>query len=115
MNNKEMINKLEELRKTNKIVVGVYQKNSNNNNNKMELVNIWEDEDTNLKQFTSFLYSKAILKSSNLKIKYQYNYSDKQIITFTSTYTNYDGSKTTTEYKFFNVTTKLGYLDIMKL
>ena len=111
-NKKELINKLEELRKTNKIVVGVYQNNLNNK--KMELVNVWEDEITNLKQFTSFLYSKTILKT-NIKIKYQYNYSDKQIITFVDTYTNYDNTKTITEYKFFNVPTKMGYLDIMGL
>ena len=84
------------------------------NNKKMELVNVWEDEITNLKQFTSFLYSKTILKT-NIKIKYQYNYSDKQIITFVDTYTNFDNTKTITEYKFFNVPTKMGYLDIMSL
>ena len=112
MSNKELINKLNDLIKTNKIVVGVYQNNLNNK--KLELVNVWEDENTNLKQFTSFLYSKTILKT-NIKIKYQYNYSDKQIITFVDTYTNFDDSKTITEYKFFNVPTKCGYLDIMSL
>ena len=111
-NKKELIDKLEELIKTDNIVVGVYQNNLNTN--KMELVNIWEDQDTNLRHFTSFLYSKTILKT-NIKIKYQYNYSDKQIITFRDTYTNFDNTKTITEYKFFNVPTKLGYLDIMSL
>ena len=112
-NKKELINKLEELIKTNKIVVGVYQNNLNNN--KMELVNIWENVENNKNQFMAFLYRKAILKSSNLKVKYQYNYSDKQTITFRETYTNFDDSKTITEFIFYNIPTKLGYLDIMSL
>lgn len=111
---KELKNKLEELIKTNEIVVGVYQ-NDSNKNNKLKLVNVWGEVENNKKQFMAFLYRKTILKSADLKVKYQYNYSDKQIITFRETYTNFDDSKTITEFKFFNIPTSLGYLDIYKL
>ena len=53
--------------KNKKIMVNVYQKNENG---KKELVNVWNDEKTNLLQLTAFLYRKTILKSNNLKIKY---------------------------------------------
>ena len=53
-----------------KIMVNVYQTKGNG---KKELVNQWNDEKTNLLQLTAFLYRKAILKSSNLKVKYNYN------------------------------------------
>ena len=88
----------------NQIKVEVYQ-------NK-ELVNTWEDHNQNVKQLTAFLWRKTILKSSNLRIKYSYNYNDTQTITFVEKYENYDGTITTTEYKFLNVPTNLGYLDI---
>ena len=95
-----------------KIMVNVYQKNENG---KKELVNIWNDEKTNLLQLTAFLYRKTILKSNNLKVKYSYNYSDLQTITFIESYENYDGSITKTFYKFVNIPTNLGYLDIYKI
>lgn len=95
-----------------KIMVNVYQKNENG---KKELVNRWNDEKTNLLQLTAFLYRKAILKSNNLKVKYSYNYSDLQTITFIDSYENYDGSITKTFYEFVNVPTNLGYLDIHKI
>ena len=95
-----------------KIMVNVYQKNENG---KKELVNIWNDEKTNLLQFTAFLYRKTILKSNNLKVKYSYNYNDLQTITFVESYENYDGSITKTFYEFINIPTNLGYLDIYKI
>lgn len=95
-----------------KIIVNVYQTKENG---KKELVNIWNDEKTNLLQLTAFLYRKAILKSNNLKVKYSYNYSDLQTITFIDSYENYDGSITKTFYEFVNVPTNLGYLDIHKI
>ena len=95
-----------------KIMVNVYQKNENG---KKELVNIWNDEKTNLLQLTAFLYRKTILKSNNLKVKYSYNYSDLQTITFIESYENYDGSITKTFYKFVNIPTNLSYLDIYKI
>ena len=95
-----------------KIMVNVYQKNENG---KKELVNVWNDEKTNLLQFTSFLYRKTILKSSNLKVKYSYNYNDLQTITFIDSYENYDGSITKTYYEFINIPTNLGYLDAYKI
>ena len=93
-------------------MVNVYQKNENG---KKELVNVWNDEKTNLLQFTAFLYRKTILKSNNLKVKYSYNYSDLQTITFIDSYENYDGSITKTYYEFINIPTNLGYLDIYKI
>ena len=95
-----------------KIMVNVYQKNENG---KKELVNVWNDEKTNLLQFTAFLYRKTILKSSNLKIKYNYDYNDLQTITFVESYENYDGSITKTFYEFINIPTNLGCLDIYKI
>ena len=95
-----------------KIMVNVYQTKGNG---KKELVNKWNDEKTNLLQLTAFLYRKAVLKSNNLKIRYSYNYSDLQTITFIDSYENYDGSITKTFYEFINVPTSLGYLDIYKI
>lgn len=97
---------------TKKIIVNVYQTKGNG---KKELVNIWNDEKQNILQLTAFLYRKTILKSSNLKIKYNYNYSDSQTITFIDSYTNYDGTITKTYYEFLNIPTNLGYLDIYKI
>ena len=95
-----------------KIIVNVYQTKGNG---KKELVNVWNDEKTNLLQLTAFLYRKAILKSNNLKVKYSYNYSDLQTITFIDSYENYDGSVTKTFYEFINIPTNLGCLDIYKI
>lgn len=95
-----------------KIIVNVYQTKGNG---KKELVNTWNDEKTNLLQLTAFLYRKTILKSNNLKIKYSYNYSDLQTITFVDSYENYDGSITKTFYEFINIPTNMAYLDIYKI
>ena len=95
-----------------KIMVNVYQKTETG---KKELVNVWNDEKTNLLQFTALIYRKTILKSNNLKVKYSYNYSDLQTITFVESYENYDGSITKTYYEFINIPTNLGYLDIYKI
>lgn len=94
-----------------KMMVNVYQ----GKGKEKKLVNIWEDEKQNILQLTAFLYRKTILKSNNLKIKYSYNYSDLQKITFIESYENYDGSITKTYFEFVNVPTNLGYLDIYKL
>lgn len=95
-----------------KIIVKVYQTKGNN---KKELVNVWEDEQTNILQLTAFLYRKTILKSSNLKIKYSYNYSDTQSIEIVESYENYDGTITKTYFNFENIPTSMGYLDIYKM
>ena len=95
-----------------KIIVKVYQQKENN---KKELVNTWEDERTNVLQLTAFLWRKYIMKSSNLKIKYNYNYSDMQTIEIIESYENYDKTITKTFYVFENVPTGLGYLDIYKI
>lgn len=94
-----------------KIIVKVYQDRTG----KKELVNVWEDEKTNILQLTAFLYRKAILKSIDLRINYSYNYSDTQKITIVETYENYDGSKTNTWFEFENIPTNMGYLDIYKI
>lgn len=98
--------------KNKKIMVNVYQTNEKG---KKELVNKWNDEKTNLLQLTAFLYRKTILKNSNLKVKYSYNYSDLQTITFIDSYENYDGSITKTYYEFINIPTNMAYLDIYKI
>ena len=97
---------------TKKIIVNVYQTKENR---KKELVNVWNDEKQNLLQLTAFLYRKTILKSNNLKVKYSYNYSDLQTITFIDNYENYDASITKTYYEFENIPTNMGYLDIYKI
>lgn len=76
-----------------------------------KLVNTWEDEETNKQQLMQFLWRKAILKSNNLKVKYSYNYSDNQTISFVEKSYNCDNSYTTFEYKFYNVPTSCGYLN----
>ena len=95
-----------------KMIVNVYQTKENG---KKELVNIWNDEKQNILQLTAFLYRKTILKSSNLKIKYSYNYNDSQTITFIDNYANCDGTIAKTFYEFLNIPTNLGYLDIYKI
>ena len=75
-------------------------------------VNEWNNHDQNIKQLTEFLWRKTILKEKNLRIKYSYNYSDTQTITFIDKYENCDGTTETIEYKFLNVPTNMGYLDI---
>lgn len=76
-----------------------------------KLVNTWEDEETNKNQLMQFLWRKAILKSNNLRVKYSYNYSDRQVISFIEKSYNCDNSYTTFEYKFYNVPTNCGYLN----
>ena len=78
-------------------------------------VNEWNDHNQNTKQLTEFLWRKTILKEKNLRIKYSYNCSDIQTITFVENYENYDGTITTTEYRFLNVPTNMGYLDIYRM
>lgn len=95
-----------------KILVNVYQTRGNG---KKELVNVWEDEKTNVLQLTAFLYRKTIQKSANLKARYSYNYSDIQTITFIDSYENYDGTISKTYYEFINIPTSLGFLDISKI
>ena len=109
-----MKEKLNDLIIKNKIVVGVYQNTDDNYNkiNKMILKNVWEDEKSNTMNLLAFLYRKTILKSNNLRISYNYNYSDNQTISITESYTNYDNTITKTKYVFYNIPTKLGYLDI---
>lgn len=96
----------------NKILVNVYQTNGKG---KKELVNVWNDEKTNILQLAAFLYQKTILKSTKLKIKYSYNYADTQTVTFIDNYENYDGSITKTYFEFINIPTNLGFLDIYKI
>ena len=76
-----------------------------------KLVNTWKDEETNKNQLMQFLWRKSVLKNNNLKVKYSYNYSDKQTITFIEKSYNCDNSYTIFEYKFYNVPTKCGYLN----
>ena len=116
-NIKDLKLKLEELKKQNKIIVGVEQNRDDEmeTTNKMYLKNVWEDEKTNIIHLLGFLYQKTILKSNSIKIKYNYNYSDKQDIKIIYTYINYDNTTTKTIYTFYNIPTNLAYLDTFKL
>lgn len=109
-NKRELKEKLNNLINKKAFVVGVEQ-----GQKKLELVNIWEDEQNNVCQLLGLLYQKAILKSYNLKVRYSYNYSDTQTINFIQKYENYDGTTTTTKYIFYNVPTSLGFLDTFKI
>lgn len=99
--------KFEELKGQDKIVVKVIQ------NGKVS--NYWLNEKSNVMQLLGLLYQKTILKSSNLRIRHSYDYSDKQKITFINSYENYDETKTITKYVFYNVPTSMGYLDTYKI
>ena len=105
--NKEYLNELkgkfDKLKSDKKIVVEVIQNN--------KISNYWLDEKGNIMQMLGLLYQKTIVKSSSLRIRHSYNYSDLQTITFISSYENYDGTKTITKYVFYNVPTSMGYLD----
>ena len=99
------------------IIVEVYQNTDENmeNTKKMVLKNTWNDHDQNVKQLLAFLWRKQVMKSSRLKVKHSYSYDDIQTISIIETYENYDGSITTTEYRFLNVPTSLGFLDIYNI
>ena len=95
-----------------KIIVEVYQQHDKG---KKALVNVWDDEKTNVLQLTAFLYRKTLLKDSRLRIRYSYNYADTQTVIITESFTNYDNSITKTSFVFKNLPTNLGYLDIYKI
>lgn len=109
--NKEYLNELkskfDKLKSDKKIVVEVIQDG--------KITNYWIDEKGNIMQMLGLLYQKTIVKSSSLRIRHSYNYSDMQTITFISSYENYDGTKSITKYVFYNVPTSMGYLDIYKI
>lgn len=105
-NLKELEREFEELKEKGAIVVEVKQ-------NK-KIANYWLDEKSNIMQLLGFLYNKNVIKC-NIKMRYNYNYSDKQAITFSQSYTNYDETVTTTSYTFYNIPTNLGYLDTYKI
>lgn len=104
---KELKQQLDELINNNKIVVEVLQ-------NK-KLVNVWTDEKNNIINLLGFLYSKTILKNKGYKIRYKYNYTDKQVINIIYSYYNYDNTKTTFNYIFYNIPTNLAYLDTLAI
>lgn len=101
-----MKKQFENLKNGGKIVVEVIQNG--------KISNYWLDEKTNIIQLLGFLYNKTVIKA-NYKMHYSYNYSDKQTITFSNSYDNFDSTKTITKYKFYNVPSNLGYLDTYKL
>lgn len=101
-----MKKQFEELKANGKLVVEVIQ------NGKVS--DYWLDEKSNAMQLLGFLYSKTVI-NKKYRITYHYNYSDKQTISITDKYENFDGTFTKTQYKFYNVPTNMGYLDTYKL
>lgn len=98
--------------KNEKMIVNVYQ---DRETGKKELTNTWEDQTSIVLQLTAFLYRKTIQKSKNLKITYEYNYSDYQTVIVKESYENYDHTITNTWFEFENIPTKMGYLDIHEI
>ena len=78
-----------------KIIVKVYQ---DRETGKKKLVNVWEDEKTNVLQLTAFLYRKTIQKSTNLKISYKYDYYRDSI----------DYHNELSEIEYYNCNNELG-------
>jgi len=60
------------------------------------------------RELLSYLWLVYVVKSKNYKVKYNYNYSNLQTITFIDKSNNY-------KHEFSNVPVKMGYLDIDKL
>ena len=103
---KELKKEFEKLLNKRKIVVEVKQ-------DKMT-TNYLLEETANIISFLEILYRKTILKA-NIKIKYNYNYTDIQTITISQKYTRFDGTITTFEYIYYNIPTNMGYLDTTEL
>lgn len=72
------------------------------------------EETANIISFLEILYRKTIQKA-NIKIKYNYDYTDMQTITVSQKYTKFDGAITTFEYIYYNIPTSMGYLDTTEL
>lgn len=104
---KDLELELNELKKDNKIGVGVYQDK--------KLVSVWKDEKTNIMHLLSDLYNKYFLKNSNIKISKKHNCNDMQEIKVIEKRYNYDDTITTFEYIYYNVPVKYGYLDNLKI
>lgn len=99
---KELQKEFKELLNKRKIVVEVKQNKTTTN----YLLN----ETSNIISFLEILYRKTILKA-NIKIKYNYNYTDIQTITVTQKYVAFDGTETNFSYIYYNIPTSMGYLD----
>lgn len=103
---KELLKEFEKLLNEKKIVVEVKQDNKTTNyllNEKVNIISLLE-----------ILYRKTVLKA-NIKIKYNYDYTDMQTITITQSYTTFDGTEAKFSYIYYNIPTSMGYLDTLKL
>jgi hypothetical protein len=60
------------------------------------------------RELLSYLWLVYVVKSKNYKVKYSYNYSNTQTITFVDKLNNY-------KHEFTNVPVKMGLIDIDKL
>lgn len=94
--------KIKKLLDEGKIIVEVQQDK--------KTTNFLFDEKANIISLLEILYRKTILKA-NIKIKYNYNYSDIQTITVNQIYTKFDGTATVFSYIYYNIPTSMGYLD----
>ena len=99
---RELKKEFEKLLNERKIVVEVRQDN--------KTTNYLFDEKSNIISLLEILYKKTVLKA-NIKIRYNYNYTDLQTITITQNYTTYDGTKVKFSYIYYNIPTSMGYLD----
>lgn len=103
---KELKKEFEKMLNKRKIVVEVKQDN--------KTTNYLLDEKSNIISLLEILYRKTILKA-NIKIKYNYKYTDMQTIAIIQNYTTFDGTETKFSYIYYNIPTNMGYLDTTEL
>lgn len=77
-----------------------------------KLKNTFDDEDLCMNTLTEFLWRTSVLKQKHVKVKYKYNYNDLQKVSFIESYIDNNDNITKIEYRFYNVPTKCGYLNI---
>lgn len=66
-------------------------------------------------RFLEALYGQTIQKRKDVKVKYKYNYTDKQTIDFIYTWEDYNGTKRKVIYRFVDVPTQQGFLDTSRI
>lgn len=66
-------------------------------------------------RFLEALFGQAIQKRKDVKVKYQYNYTDFQTIDFIYTWKDYKEETRKVIYRFVDVPTQQGFLDTNRI